>query len=278
MASNDLYYRMLGVNVRVTCHAPELRALIHAHWSHMAQRESSADITYAVARDAATSPISFARIGQPAIQASDEGELLYELEGDLNIALQQRRPDLFFLHAAVAEFDRGAHLLVAESGGGKSTTLWGLLHRGWRYMSDELAPVDLTSMQVHAYPRALCLKRRPPAFPLPATTIDTGRTLHVPAESIPQIATRASYPLAAAYFVKYSPTASKPVIRAISSGEAGARLYANGLNQLAHTHAGLDAAARIAKTIPAFTLDSADLVSTCDLVTSFTHMAAAANR
>lgn len=38
-------------------------------------------------------------------------------------------------------------------------------------------------------------------------------------------------------------------IRSISSGEAAARLYSNGLNQLAHIGDGLPAATRIAKNV-----------------------------
>ena len=49
-------------------------------------------------------------------------------------------------------------LLAGASGNGKSTTAWALLHRGFQYLSDELAPLDLSAMTVHAFPHALCLK------------------------------------------------------------------------------------------------------------------------
>jgi hypothetical protein len=203
------------------------------------------------------------------LTSDDVGEFLYVLEGDVTIALQRIRKDLYFLHAAVAEVDGRAFLLVAESGGGKSTTLWGLLHHGWGYLSDELAPIDLSSNKVHAYPRALCLKRPPPhPYPLPAATVETPWTFHVPVQLLPQVSPMESCPLVAVYFVKYCPDTSNPAIREISAGEAGARLYANTLNQLAHANAGLDAAVGIARSIPSFALDSADLAATCALVSS----------
>ena len=271
MDSHDLSFRMLGVNVSVNCPVGELRAMIQANWGHMNQGDMRADVKYCVNRNEHNSPISIARTGQPTKWTADEGQFLYELEGDVNVALQTFRPDLYFLHAAVAEVNGVAILLVAESGGGKSTTLWGLLHHGWGYMSDELAPIDLASLQVHAYPRALCVKRQPPAaYPLPAETIETSRTFHVPVDHLPRVSQLESCPLGAVYFVKYHSTASHPVIREITAGEAGARLYANGLNQLAHSNAGLDAAVGLAKSIPSFALDTADLASTCDLVASRT--------
>jgi len=269
MGLHHLSYRILGVNVAVHCPDPELRALVQAHWGKLASGPTQAELTYAVARRQSSSSISIDRPGQPTKWTSDEGEFLYELESDASVAVQRLRQDLYFLHAAAAEMEGRAYLLVAESGGGKSTTLWGMLHHGWSYLSDELAPIELSSMRVHAYPRALCLKRRPPReFPLPAATFETPRTLHVPIEHLPQVSQLESCPLAAVYFVKHGPGAGAPAVRAISPGEAGARLYANTLNQLAHANAGLDAAVRIAQCVPSFWLDSADLAATCALIRS----------
>ena len=269
MDLSDLFYRILGVNVAVHCPAVELRDLVQAHWGHFASGEAAPDLTYAISRDEPTSSILISRPGQQTIRTSDEGQFLYELEGAANIALQLLRRDLYFLHAAVAEVEGKAYLFVAESGGGKSTTLWGMLHHKWSYMSDELAPIDLSSMHVHSYPRALCLKRRPPqAYPLPEETIETSRTFHVPARDLPQVSQLESCPLEAIYFVRYCPNASTPAIDAISVGESAARLYANTLNQLAHANAGLDAATQIARSVSSFSLDSADLAATCALVCS----------
>lgn len=267
MGSHDLSYRILDVNVSVSCPVPELRSLVDAHWGYMAHGDTPPDLTYSVSRSEPAAPIAIDRCGQPTKWTSEEGQFLYELEGAATVELQLIRRDLYFLHAAVAEVQGKASLFVAESGGGKSTTLWGLLHHGWQYLSDELAPIDLSTMRVHTYQRALCLKNSPPPpYPLPAETIETQRTLHVPVRHLPAVSQLPSCPLVAMYFVKYRPGASTPEIRAISAGEASARLYANSLNQLAHANAGLDAAVQIAKSIPSFTLDSADLAATCALV------------
>ena len=268
----DLSYRILGVDVAVHSPVAELRALVQTHWGSMSvDRDIDDDpvlghLTYSVSRSDSNSEILIDRPGQPTQSSPDEGEFLYALEVDSTIAVQRIRKDLYFLHAAVAEVDGKAYLLVAKSGGGKSTTLWGLLHHGWRYLSDELAPIDLSTMCVQAYPRALSLKRHPPAYPLPEATLETPRTLHVPVEQLPAVSKLESCPLAAAYFVNYRPDADAPRLQPMGAAEAGARLYANALNQLAHPNAGLDAAVQIAKSIPSFSLESADLAETCALV------------
>ena len=194
--------------------------------------------------------------------------MLFLLEKDLTVELQKKRPDLYFLHSAAIEWRGKAYLLAAEAGSGKSTTTWALLHHGLRYLSDELSPIDLDTMQVFPYPHALCLKQPPPDYPLPAGTIDLGRTLHVPVRLLPSAAIIKPLPLGAVFLVKYFPDLGAPDLRAISSAEASARLYLTALNALSHPNRGLDAVVRIAEQVPCFAIHSADLPGTCDLIRS----------
>lgn len=207
------------------------------------------------------------RLGMEPEYAEDHGYFLYLFEKDMTVELERLRHDLFFLHAAALQYQGGIHLLVAESGGGKSTTSWALLHHGFRYASDELAPVQLDSMNVLVYPHALCLKTEPPPpYRLPDATIYTERTLHVPVIAMPCAVVSESLPLQSIFFVKYRAETPSPSISDVSAAQAGARVYANGLNQLAHPSDGLDAAINIARHSQCFELMSADLKSTCQLV------------
>ena len=195
------------------------------------------------------------------------GDLLLLLEGAIAIRLQESRPDLYFLHAAVVELCGRAFLLVAPSGGGKSTTTWGLLQTGFSYASDELAPIDLTGLEVHPYPRALSLKSAPPAaYPLPRAAVRTSRGFIVPSDQLPGKVLAAPAPLAAILFLRYDHMAAEPTIRPLAPAEAAVRLYANALNSLAHPGDGLDAAIAIVKGAASFQLVTSDLRRTCALV------------
>ena len=187
MLGNPLSFEILSVGLHVGCTDPELRALIQANWGHMESPTAAPDIVYSVTATGPPQRISIVSPGQQEpLLSADLGEFLYDLEKEITIELQLRRADLFFLHAAAAEFKGRACLLIAESGGGKSTTLWALLHHDFAYLSDELAPLDLTSLSVHPYQHALCLKRPPPApYALPPGTVSTPHTLHVPVDLLP---------------------------------------------------------------------------------------------
>jgi hypothetical protein len=68
------------------------------------------------------------------------------------------------------------------------------------------------------------------------------------------------------FVLKYQPELPAPQVRAIGPAEAGARIYANALNALAHDDHGLDAVGRIAEQVPCFSVSSAGLSSTCSLI------------
>jgi hypothetical protein len=259
-------FQLLGQRFRIECCDVDLQRLMLANWGQLATHDPEPAIRYRLARDPSRG-ILLERSGQLLATLVDEGDLLSALEHDVVVELQHRRRDLYFLHAAAAEFEGQACLLVARSGAGKSTTIYGLLQHGFGYLSDELAPIELPCLHVHGYAHALCLKQPPPApYQLPAETVRTTRAWHIPTACLPRVATAPSYPVTAIFFIQYKADACRPDMRAVSSGESAARLYANALNQLAHTNVGLNAAGHIASGVRSFVLETADLPATCSLI------------
>jgi hypothetical protein len=268
-----LSFLILGQHVQVACCNATLASAVSANYAACAfdPQDGQPDLRYHIAASEAQAGVFVLKCSeQPPVVLTGIGSVLFHLEKDLTVALQRKRPDLLFLHAAVLERGGRAFLLAGDSGHGKSTTAWGLLHHGFRYMSDELAPIELYSGRVLAYPRALSLKRLPPpAYPLPREdTLNLGATLHVPVCALPAASASASEPceLAAVVFVRYEAGSSAPSLEPIGAAEASARMYVTALNALAHPAQGLDAVVRLAERVPCFSLRSADLRETCDLM------------
>ncbi len=268
-SEHSLSFLILGQRVRVDCADSALRELLAVNYGAMAAADENVapDLHYRITGGVASPSFSLQRLGEAALNGADPGDLLFLLEEDITIALQRKRADLFFLHSAALAWQGKVCLFAAESGGGKSTTTWGLLHHDFSYLSDELSPIDLESMRVLPYPRALCLKQNPPsAYGLPRNAVHLGSTIRIPVGALPHTEVFGPTPLAVVFLVTHRPDLSAPNVRAIGPAEASARLYVTALNALAHSNHGLDAVVRISEHVPCFALSSAGLSATCALI------------
>jgi hypothetical protein len=256
---------VLNLTVSILCADAGIRALLTAHYRQMQQSPGASDLEYAVVRS--SSRLVLSRDRADAFTAVDRGELLLALDQDLIVQLQQRRQDLYFVHAAALDAAGTGFMLVAASGGGKSTTAWALSHHGFRYLSDELGVVDLPTLTVNPFPRAILLKSTPPTpYPLGPGSISTSRGILIRAETVRGGIGRTPVPLRAIFFLRYVASASEPSVRPLTAAEAGARLYPNVLNALAHPEDGLDATIHVAQRATCFELATGDLTKTCALV------------
>jgi hypothetical protein len=263
----SLSLTVFGCHVTVQCEDADTRALLVANYGHLQGSLHPGDVRYVVSmtRSQKGAPLfSMVRAGLGPRLAADAGEFLWLFEKDMTIALQQLRPDLYFVHAGVLSYRHRAFMLVGPSGSGKSTLTWALVHHDCRYLSDELAGIDPRTLAVLPYPHAICLKQEPPpAYPLPEQTLRTAYTLHIPAATLAGGVSRDAAPLVAAFFLQGRREASHPTIRPLSHAAATARLLASALNPLAHPAAGLDGAITLSAKVVPFELVSADLPATC---------------
>jgi hypothetical protein len=180
----------------------------------------------------------------------------YLIEKHITIELQRKRRDLYFVHSAVLEYKGSALMIVAPSGTGKSTTTWGMLHEGFNYLSDELAPISLSDLNVLAYPRALCLKAAPPIYSLPKNTIRIGTSYHIPPAAMPCNFETKLHPLGIIFFLEFNPERRETTVERLSAAESAMHLYTNTLNALAHPGKGLDGAIAVCGKTPCYRLTS----------------------
>lgn len=99
------------------------------------------------------------------------GLLAAEMGMNLQMALGWRRHLL--LHASSVEKDGRVLVMTGESGSGKSTLAALLGERGWRFMGDEFALLDLDSGAILPFPRLVSLKNR--AIDVVAGEVGQGR-------------------------------------------------------------------------------------------------------
>ena len=82
------------------------------------------------------------------------------LEWAMNWCVSMHVQRYLLLHAAVVEKHGLAMILPAPPGSGKSTLCAGLIHRGWRLLSDEMALIALQGDLVTPFGRPVSLKNQ----------------------------------------------------------------------------------------------------------------------
>ena len=246
-------FRVLGCKITVRCEDQASFDLLRECYSAFLQEPSS------ISRAELVCQISLSEGDDGWLLQCEDGrihclntaDLLYDFEKTMTLWIQRQRTELFFTHAAALSLDDRCVVISGASGSGKSTLAWSLCHQGFAYLSDELAPIHPTLMHVEPYPHALNLKNEPLAGPsLPRSTIRTNATMHVPAYELHGHSLDQPCRIGAMLFIDSSRNGFSLETRQISSAEAAARLYSNGLNQLANIGDGLPAATRIARSVP----------------------------
>lgn len=82
------------------------------------------------------------------------------LEWSMNWCIATHAHHFLLLHSAVIEREGYAVVLPAPPGSGKSTLCAGLVNRGWRLLSDELALISLTDASISPLGRPISLKNQ----------------------------------------------------------------------------------------------------------------------
>lgn len=161
--------------------------------------------------------------GSPSFIPLPAAHAFAMLEWGLNWCVAAHCHQYLIIHAAVIEKEGKAAVLPAPPGSGKSTLCTGLVMRGWRLLSDELALYDMKSGMIYGMSRPINLKNRsidvikqfaPAAVmtaPMSDTTKGTVALVRPPLASV----LRANEPVRPSWIIlpKYSDDAAPELVR-----------------------------------------------------------------
>lgn len=203
-----------------------------------------------------------------------QGLLAAEMGMNLQMALGQKR--FLLLHAASVERDGRALLMTGHSGAGKSTLGALLGERGWRFMGDEFALLDLESGLLHSFPRAVSLKNEslglfdgvdPARFGPVLTGTPKGRIRHLrPNDGAVARMGEPAKPVAI-LFPRFGRDL-EPIVREVGAAEAFMRLTQASTNYVALGERGFEALTRFVGTLPSRATDYANTAQAEELVDS----------
>lgn len=115
-------------------------------------------------------PASFRRWFRPQVVFSFDGRCPFKplplaqgfamFEWGLNWCIASHSHQFLIIHAAVVEKGGFGAILAAPPGSGKSTLCAGLVNRGWRLLSDEMALVSIVTGRLVPVPRPISMKNQ----------------------------------------------------------------------------------------------------------------------
>ena len=204
------------------------------------------------------------------------GELLPHLEWGITWRFVIGCTDYVQVHAASMSRDGRGVVVAGDSGAGKSTLAAALLARGWDYLCDEFALINPETLELHPYPKALCIK----AGSFEAVSrlgLRFSRDRHyvksikgkVGYISLSETDTRiaAPCPIRVVLFPTYT-GAGTPRLRPMTRAAAAFHLAGQTLNRDTIGHRVLPVLGQVTRNARCFALDSCRLDETCDLIES----------
>jgi hypothetical protein len=182
--------------------------------------------------------------------AGELGYLLDLVKDEIRTHFVNSRPDLLWLHAGAVERDGGALLIAGESGQGKSTFTTRLSEHGWRYMSDDVAPVRMDSDSVLPFPQ-VPVRRVYPGRPMSPSMVQSlvRETIALDSERV----CRTAAEIRGIIYIEFAEGEPASLAR-LTQGDAALDFLRNATNFLDHRSAAVDKAALVARRLPAFRL------------------------
>lgn len=176
------------------------------------------------------------------------------------------------IHAGCVALDGRGIVLPGPMGSGKSTLVTALVLEGFRYLSDELAPLDPVTGRLHPYPRPIVLEPGsfrffPQLRPSVAPELDDPGRWLVSADEVRPGSRGGPVPPGAIVFSRFEPGAAGQAVP-VSRSEAVTLLADQTLNLALLGNEAVAALGRLALSAPAYRLTFGDPVRACAVIGS----------
>lgn len=177
-----------------------------------------------------------------------------DLRRQVLLLFVRARTDLLWLHSGAVEREGRALLVSAPSSRGKSTLVTHLCARGWKLLSDEVAPIIMQTCEVIPFPQ-MPRRRLYPGRAISTVEFDTFRfeEIEIGAESI----RREPVEIGAIVFPSFHVGVASQLTRA-TTGDAAMEIIRNLMNFVDHKGGAVEQAAIMAGRIPCYELTYSD--------------------
>lgn len=245
---SELFIEFDGQQLAVTTDAPEIHECLTDAFGAMvvsSQTRSAGHLEFM------RSPTGYAVHGGRGTDYVAPLQSLFEsVKDEVLYCFTTARTDLMWVHAGGVEREGKAILFAGPSGNGKSTMVTLLCERGWRFLSDDIAPIKMNADEVLPFPQAPRRRIYPGEALAPE---DIGILLRESVSIDPLLIQRAPTPIGGIVFPVFQDGAGAELER-VAAGEAALKLIRDCTNFADHKAAAVSRAVDLARTIPVYGL------------------------
>lgn len=258
----DFFIDFDGAQVRCRTDVPDVAAFIRKMFSEMLV---SGSVRPAGQVELLRTKDGFAIDGgESFVVEGDQSGMFDQLRHEVMMTFIRARRDLMWIHSGAVRRGSGAILVAGPSGAGKSTLVIHLVELGWRYLSDDAAPLSVETAEVLPYPQTP--RRR--VNPGRAVAPDEGYILERELKPVPAgCVWRERSPVAHIVFVEFSFAATAD-IRRLTPGETSMKLIRNCTNFVDHKEGAVAGLTNMARSVPGYALKYGDSVAATGLIES----------
>jgi hypothetical protein len=238
-----------GMQLEVRTSIPEIYDFVGAVYGHMIVPKS---IRSAGTVNVTRSDLGYLLASETEIPfKEDQLDLLFDMvREEVHFQFMRSRPDLLWLHAAAVERKGKALLIAGPSGQGKSTLSTKLCERGWRLLSDDIAPTSMEADIVYPFPQT------PRRRIFPGSMIDRYKIQTLEREEVLMKAhelNRDPVSVAAIVYVEFA-IGDSATLERLTPGSAALEVLRNSVNFGDHKEAAVSRAVALGTRVPAFKL------------------------
>jgi len=189
-------------------------------------------------------------------------EILSYVEHEISVQLIRSHPKYLWFHSGAVTDSEKAVMFLGNWGSGKSTLVTSLCDLGWKFLSDDIVPVDPVTGWAYPFPRSPRVRKNL-GIPLASKSVQMLPKIDITVTS--RKIYRQSVSIGAFVFPMYN-FEGKTCVKPISPGKAALKMIQNCLNFSTHGSNAVGRVIGLLKRVPAYRLFYQDGPSAAELI------------
>jgi len=156
----EAYFKIFNIPISIKSNSPQFLEDFGNIFHYFKTTKSNVDLGNIVPFYVSIDHVSTIAYNNYIVYKSSKYHYIIEyLEHKIYHLIIDKLSNYYLIHAGVIAYNNEATLLPGKSGSGKTTLVAGLIKKGFRYLSDEIAIIDPQTLKIYPFLKPLNMKK-----------------------------------------------------------------------------------------------------------------------